>query len=89
MHPTCTSSSDEPRLRDITIMGYTLRTIRYRYTVWVSFSPLQKRPDWQEILAEELYDHTVDSGENVNVAESEAFYRVKIDLRNLLILNSH
>ncbi|XP_011502081.1 PREDICTED: iduronate 2-sulfatase isoform X2 [Ceratosolen solmsi marchali] len=84
-HPTCTASDDEPRLRDITIMGYTLRTIRYRYTAWVGFSAISKRPDWQEILAEELYDHSVDADENFNIANLDASHRVKSDLKNLLI----
>lgn len=66
-------------------MGYTLRTIRYRYTAWVRFSPITKTPDWHEILAEEMYDHKVDQEENINVAYSIRFERVKNKLKQTMI----
>jgi arylsulfatase A-like enzyme len=43
------------------VMGYTIRTDRYRYTEW-----LQRETG--EILARELYDHETDPQENVNAA---------------------
>jgi hypothetical protein len=42
-------------------MGYAIRTDRYRYVEW------HKRGD-QQVVAKELYDHSVDPGENKNVA---------------------
>jgi arylsulfatase A-like enzyme len=42
------------------VMGYTMRTDRWRYTRWVD------RPTGKAV-AEELYDHQVDPGENHNV----------------------
>jgi arylsulfatase A-like enzyme len=42
------------------IMGYTMRTQRYRYTEWIHLKSNQLR-------ARELYDHKNDPGENVNV----------------------
>lgn len=65
-------------------MGYTLRTGRFRYTAWVKFCHRTKRPDWRTIEAEELYDHSVDPGENSNVEAIPAFLDVKEDLRTLL-----
>lgn len=44
------------------LMGYTLRTDRYRYTEW------QDRGTGK-VRDRELYDHRVDPAENVNVAE--------------------
>jgi len=48
------------------VMGYTMRTDRYRYTEW-----------WQhetgEVLAQELYDHDVDPQENVNAASKPEY----------------
>ena len=44
------------------IMGYSLRTDRYRYTEW-------KHMDSGEVAARELYDHQNDPNENTNVAE--------------------
>ena len=44
------------------IMGYSMRTDRYRLTLW------QKRQAPHETVAVELYDHESDPDENVNVA---------------------
>jgi len=50
--------SQYPRGR---IMGYSMRTERYRYTEWVP-------RDGGEPVARELYDHQTDPAENVNLA---------------------
>jgi arylsulfatase A-like enzyme len=48
------------------LMGYSMRTDRYRFTVWVG------RQDHAQVDAVELYDHQVDPQENVNVANLPA-----------------
>lgn len=48
------------------IMGYSMRTDRYRLTLW------QKRDASHETVAVELYDHATDPDENVNVAADPA-----------------
>jgi len=48
------------------LMGYSMRTDRYRFTVWVG------RNDHSKIDAVELYDHTTDPQENINVAKLPA-----------------
>lgn len=48
------------------IMGYSLRTDRYRFTRW------QERKDPGKVVALELYDHKVDPAENVNLAGDPA-----------------
>ena len=45
------------------LMGYTMRTDRYRLTVWVSAT------DHSKIDATELYDHQKDPQENYNLAK--------------------
>jgi len=45
----------------IPLMGYAMRTDRYRYVEW------QDRRT-REVVATELYDHTSDSSENTNIA---------------------
>ena len=55
--------SQYPRGR---IMGYSMRTDRYRYTRW------QQRAGGK-VVAVELYDHKKDPGENVNVAKDAAY----------------
>jgi len=44
------------------IMGYSMRTDRHRFTVWV------QRNDHSKVAAVELYDHQNDPQENTNVA---------------------
>ena len=44
------------------LMGYSMRTDRYRFTVWVD------RADHTKIAAVELYDHETDRQENTNIA---------------------
>lgn len=43
-------------------IGYSMRTDRYRYTIW------QDPDNPEKVIARELYDHFNDPGENVNVA---------------------
>ena len=43
-------------------MGYSMRTDRYRLTVWV------ERKDHSKVDATELYDHQNDPEENRNIA---------------------
>jgi iduronate 2-sulfatase len=45
-----------------TVMGYSMRTERYRFTAW-------KNRKTEQVEALELYDHQTDPAENVNVAE--------------------
>ncbi|MGC1275690.1 MAG: sulfatase [Planctomycetaceae bacterium] len=60
--------SQYPRSHDgQRLMGYSLKTDRYRFTRWVD----RKNP--KKVVALELYDHETDPAENVNVA-GEAKY---------------
>jgi arylsulfatase A-like enzyme len=55
--------SQYPRsVRRQRLMGYSMRTDRYRFTQWVD------RNNMQEVLATELYDHQEDPAENTNLA---------------------
>lgn len=45
------------------LMGYSMRTERHRFTVWVN------RDDHSKVDAIELYDHQNDSQENTNIAK--------------------
>jgi arylsulfatase A-like enzyme len=48
------------------LMGYSMRTERYRFTVWVG------REDHSKVDAIELYDHQTDPQENTNIAKLPA-----------------
>ncbi|XP_046431983.1 iduronate 2-sulfatase isoform X1 [Neodiprion fabricii] len=82
--PTRNPNSDEPRLSEITIMGYTIRTKEYRYTAWASFNSSIVKTDWSTIIAEELYYHKFDVEENLNLSTIPEFSRIKNKLRNQL-----
>jgi arylsulfatase A-like enzyme len=62
--------SQYPRSREAThgpdLMGYSMRTDRYRFTVWVH------EEDHSKIDAVELYDHQTDPQENINIAKDPA-----------------
>ncbi|CAH4036545.1 unnamed protein product [Pieris brassicae] len=71
-------NSDKPRLKDIKIMGYSLRTKRYRYTEWLSFNTKN------ETFGNELYDHISDPYESNNVYVKLKYKHVKYKLSKLL-----
>ncbi|WP_406698719.1 sulfatase [Singulisphaera sp. Ch08] len=48
------------------LMGYSMRTDRYRFTRWV------ERDDPTKVTAVELYDHETDPQENQNIADDPA-----------------
>ena len=57
-----------------TVMGYSMRTDRYRYTEWVYFNETEFEPDWSvSLYASELYDHDVDHYENYNKADDSSY----------------
>lgn len=82
--PSIHPNSDEPRLKEIKAMGYTIRTNKYRYTAWLSFKSETKLPDWNDIIAEELYNHSNDEGENRNLAIFQKYVKLKKKLKFLL-----
>lgn len=60
-------NSDKPRLKDINIMGYSLRTERFRYTEWISFNSTNFKRNWNKSCGVELYDHKNDKFETTNL----------------------
>lgn len=60
-------------------MGYTMVTTvagfgEIRYTEWAEFNTLsvRHRPDWSTLRGAELYNHTADPGETVNIFSTAA-----------------
>ena len=48
------------------VMGYTMRTERYRYTEW-------RDRKTNEVMARELYDHEKDPQENINAVDAPEY----------------
>ena len=66
--------SQYPRGQKGGLMGYSMRTDRYRFTVWVA------RDHHDQVDATELYDHQTDPGENTNLAADPAHAELVRDL---------
>lgn len=67
------------------MMGYSMRTDRYRYTEWVFYDDVTCRPLWERSrLYAELYDHVTDPAENSNVAEDQRYSSVRKQLHQQL-----
>lgn len=80
-------NSDKPRLKDIKIMGYSVRTKRYRYTEWVSFNYTLFTIDWNKVYGSELYDHLIDPDESNNLYLVHNYKYIKQHLSRLLRSN--
>lgn len=59
------------------ILGYSVRTERYRYTEWKNLAS-------GRVLARELYDHRLDPGENINVAGFPVYAAALMELGQIL-----
>ena len=83
-YPTIKPNSDKPKLAEIRIMGYSIRTSRYRYTEWIKFEHFQ--PLWNTLIARELYDHFTDPNEIENLIGDEKLIPI-IHLLSLALKN--
>ncbi|XP_078067902.1 iduronate 2-sulfatase [Mustelus asterias] len=77
-------NSDLPRLKDIRVMGYSIRSVDYRYTEWVSYNASTFSANLSDIHAGELYFQKTDPGEDNNLYNSVEFAGVKQKLSTLL-----
>ncbi|KAJ8393667.1 hypothetical protein AAFF_G00058860 [Aldrovandia affinis] len=59
--------SDLPLLAEIRVMGYSVRSCDYRYTLWVTFDPASFRANMSDVHAGELYLLEGDPGQDHNV----------------------
>ncbi|KAM4664130.1 iduronate 2-sulfatase isoform 2-T2 [Discoglossus pictus] len=60
-------NSDLPDLKDITIMGYSMRTLVFRYTMWVGYNPKTFSANLTDIHAQELYLVMSDPNQDNNI----------------------
>ena len=79
----------DPSEHEENVMGYTIRTDKYRFTEWYSFNRTTSKPDFNaKVWGTELYDHTTPStffnDENVNLADKPEMKQVVEELRKML-----
>ncbi|XP_074503995.1 iduronate 2-sulfatase [Sebastes fasciatus] len=60
-------NSDLPDLKDIKVMGYSLRSWDYRYTLWLGFNPKTFQVNVSDVHAGELYMLAGDPGQDENI----------------------
>jgi iduronate 2-sulfatase len=71
--------------RHHSVMGYSIRTDRYRYTEWPKFSYFPEfKPHWDKLAGVELYDHVIDPEENVNRASHPEYAEIVYNLSKML-----
>ncbi|CAG2161663.1 unnamed protein product, partial [Oppiella nova] len=63
-------NSDQPVLKDIKIMGYSMKNGYMSYTEWVGFDPNTFAGNWSQVVGRELY---LGSKQNNNVAYDQRF----------------
>ena len=62
------------------IMGYSLRTSKYRFTIWMNDFTTSQPFDIKKVYASEMYDYTVDPLEKVNIYKSDNYKEVAKDM---------
>ncbi|KAJ8338585.1 hypothetical protein SKAU_G00375510 [Synaphobranchus kaupii] len=63
--------SDLPLLADIRVMGYSIRSCDYRYTLWVTFDPASFQANMTDVHGQELYLLQDDPGEDHNIYDDD------------------
>ncbi|XP_063046596.1 iduronate 2-sulfatase [Engraulis encrasicolus] len=48
-------NSDQPHFKDVRVLGYSIRSSQYRYTLWVGFQPDRFYANMSDVHAGELY----------------------------------
>ncbi len=67
-------------------MGYSIRTERYRYTVWTKNNFRSTQPFNSDlIIATEMYDYRKDPNETVNVVDEKKYSSASKELNNKMI----
>ena len=66
------------------IMGYTIRTKRFRYTQWIEGSYSTEIPyNEAKVVATEMYDYEKDPLETINVCANKAYSKEEVVMANL------
>lgn len=67
------------------IMGYSLRTKQYRYTIWMNDFTTVEKFDKNKVYAEELYDYKLDPQETHNYVKETSHADVLIEMKNYML----
>ena len=67
------------------LMGYSMRTEQYRYTVWVKNFTSDQAYSADKVYARELYDYVKDPLEKVNVSEDKTYAAIAAKLDKKMV----
>jgi arylsulfatase A-like enzyme len=87
-YPRSSPSNEKDRLgyANADYMGYSIRTERYRYTVWMKSRWRTSKEFNQEfVLATELYDYKKDKNETINFAKQKKYAAVVAKMNSYMI----
>lgn len=87
-YPRTSNQLDTERLgwSDGQFMGYSIRTDRYRYTIWMKNNYRSNKPYSEELMvAHELFDYEKDPDETVNVADDKKYASVTNEMHQKMV----
>ncbi len=87
-YPRTRNKLDTERLgwSDGQFMGYTIRTTKYRYTIWLKNNFRSNQPFSKDLLvASELYDYEKDPNEPINVVDEKGYSVVSKDMYSKML----
>jgi arylsulfatase A-like enzyme len=67
------------------LMGYSMRTEQYRYTVWLKNFTSDKPYSVDKVYTRELYDYDKDPLEKINVSEDENYATIAAKLDKKMV----
>jgi arylsulfatase A-like enzyme len=70
---------------DANMMGYSLRTDKYRYTIWMNSFTSKQAFNESQVYASELYDYVKDPFEKVNVVNDKNYTATSAALKSKMI----
>ena len=70
---------------DSKIMGYSLRTDKYRFTIWMNNFTSKQSFNEAQVYASELYDYVKDPLETVNVVNDKSYASTSKELKSKMI----
>jgi hypothetical protein len=66
---------------DSKIMGYSMRTDKYRFTIWMNNFTSKQPFNESQVYASELYDYVKDPLEKVNVVNDKDYATISKELK--------
>ncbi len=70
---------------NVSMMGYSMRTDKYRFTIWMNDFTTSEPFSESKVYATELYDYTVDPLEKKNVVDEKSYSKVSADMYKKMI----